>query len=150
MIQDKRKIKVGHSACSRLLPTAIACVAIAALAQPTSADTQATATARFSQGSQPPFTPTVTGPSGTQATVACKRLHANHIRCTMTINGGAGISGRVRMRITRGKVVVALGIGRLRRGTATLTMRALHRMTPGRYTVAMVVTLNATTVLRLP
>ena len=53
------------------------------------------------------------------------------------------------MRITRGKVVVALGTGRLRRGTATLTMRVLHRMTPGGYTVGMVVTLNATTVLRL-
>jgi len=67
----------------------------------------------------------------------------------MTINGAAGMSGRVRMRITRGKVVVALGTGRLRRGTATLTMRVLHRMTPGGYTVGMVVTLNATTVLRL-
>jgi len=140
---------VGHLVCSRLWPTAIACVAIAALAQPVSADTQETATARFSQGSQPPFTSAVSGPSGTQATVACKRLHPNHIRCTMTINGAAGMSGRVRMRITRGKVVVALGTGRLRRGTATLTMRVLHRMTPGRYTAGMVVTLNATTVLRL-
>jgi hypothetical protein len=138
MIQDKRRIMVGHP-----------CVAIAALAQAASADTQETATARFSLGSQPPFTSTVSGPSGTQATVACNRLHPNHLRCTMTINGGAGISGRVRMRVTRGKVVVARGTGRLRRGTATLTMRVLHRMTPARYRVAMVVTLNATTVLRL-
>ena len=54
------------------------------------------------------------------------------------------------MRITRGKLVVALGNGRLRDGEATLTMRVRHRMTPGsRYTVAMVVTLNATMVLRL-
>lgn len=140
---------MGHLARSRSLPTAIACLAIAALAQPASADAQETATARFSQGSQPPFSSTVSGPSGTQATVACKRLRPNHIRCKMTINGGAGISGRVRMRITRCKVVVALGNGRLRRGTATLTMRVLHRMTPGRYTVAMVVTLNATMVLPL-
>ena len=47
------------------------------------------------------------------------------------------------MRITRGKLVVALGNGRLRDGEATLTMRVRHRMTPGsRYTVAMVVTLK--------
>ena len=140
---------MGHLARSHSLPTAIACLAIAALAQPASADAQETSIARLSQGSQPPFSSTVSGPSGAQATVACKRLHPTHIRCTMTINGGAGMSGRVRMRITRGDVVVALGNGRIRRGTATLTMRVLHRMTPGRYTVAMVVTLNATTVVRL-
>jgi hypothetical protein len=53
------------------------------------------------------------------------------------------------MRITRGKLVVALGHGRVTRGKATLTMRVLHRMMPGQYTVAMVVTLNARKVLRL-
>jgi hypothetical protein len=54
------------------------------------------------------------------------------------------------MRITRGKLVVAVGHGRVTRGEATLTMRVLHRMTPGQYTVAMVVTLNATQVVRIP
>jgi hypothetical protein len=54
------------------------------------------------------------------------------------------------MRIMRGKLVVALGHGRVTRGKATLTMRVLHQMTPGQYTVAMVVTLNATQVERIP
>jgi hypothetical protein len=54
------------------------------------------------------------------------------------------------MRITRGKLVVALGHGRVTRGEATLTMRVLHQMTPGQYTVAMVLTLNATRVVRIP
>jgi hypothetical protein len=54
------------------------------------------------------------------------------------------------MRITRGKLVVAVGHGRVTRGEATLTMRVLHRMTPGQYTVAMVLTLNATQVVRIP
>jgi hypothetical protein len=54
------------------------------------------------------------------------------------------------MRITRGKLVVALGYGRVTRGQATLTMRVLHRMTPGQYTVAMVLTLKAKQVVRIP
>lgn len=87
--------------------------------------------------------------SGTKATVACERLHFDHIRCTMTIKGGAGISGTVSMRITRGKLTVAFGRGDITRGKVTLTMRLLHRMTPGRNTVAMLVTLHATMVLRL-
>jgi hypothetical protein len=68
----------------------------------------------------------------------------------MTVKGGSGLSGTVTMRITRGKLVVALGYGSVTRGEATLTMRVLHRMTPGRYAVAMVVTLKATQVVRIP
>jgi hypothetical protein len=68
----------------------------------------------------------------------------------MTLKGGGGLSGTVTMRITRGKLVVALGHGRVTDGKATLTMRVLQRMTPGRYTVEMVVTLNARRVLSLP
>jgi hypothetical protein len=67
----------------------------------------------------------------------------------MTLQGGGGLSGEVTMRIARGKLVVALGRGRITRGKATLMMRVLHRMSPGQYTVAMVVTLNAQKVLRL-
>ena len=117
--------------CSRALPTVLAVLAIAAFAQP----------ALGSTGSG--------SPSGTKATVACKRLQATHVRCTMTIKGGAGISGTVTMRITRGKLLMALGHGTVTRGKATLLMHMLHRMTPGRYTVAMVLTANTTKVLQL-
>jgi hypothetical protein len=53
------------------------------------------------------------------------------------------------MRITRGTLVVARGDGRIQSGNAALTMRVLHRMTPGPYTVTMVVTLITSTVKRL-
>jgi hypothetical protein len=67
----------------------------------------------------------------------------------MTIKGSTGISGTVRMRLARGTLLVALGQGHVARGKATLTMRVLHPMTPGRYTVKMVLTVNVTRVLRL-
>jgi len=67
----------------------------------------------------------------------------------MRLTGGGGLSGTVTMRVTRGKLVFALGHGRVTRGTAKLTMRLLHRMTSGEYTVAMVLTLHASKVLRL-
>jgi hypothetical protein len=67
----------------------------------------------------------------------------------MTLKGGGGLSGTVTMQITRGELVFALGHGQVTRGVATLTMRVLHPMTSGEYTVAMVVTLNAKRVLRL-
>jgi hypothetical protein len=161
---------VIHVVRTRVLSAVVACLAVAAVAQPASGEMTVhprigeglasgvaiqrdIAAAQPTHGAQPPKTsPGSQSPSKTTATVACKRLRHNQIRCTMTIKGGAGISGTVAMRITRGKLVVALGHGRLRRGTATLTMRVLRRMTPGLYTVTMVVTratINAKMVLRL-
>jgi hypothetical protein len=92
------------------------------------------------------------GASKTTANVSCKKLANKKIRCTMTLKGGAGISGQVTMRITRGKLLVAVGHGRLKNGKATLTMSVLHKMTKGRYTVSMVIThatIKATKVLNL-
>ncbi len=104
-------------------------------------------------GSQPsPGFPGNRNSSKTTASVSCKRPRHNKFRCTMEIRRGAGISGIVAMRITRGRLVVARGHGHLRRGKATLTMRVLRPMTPGRYTVTMVVTratIKAKMVLRL-
>ncbi len=118
----------------RALPAAVACLTIGALAGPVSA----TAAPPVSQR-----------PSGTNATVSCTRLNPGQIRCLMTIKGGAGLSGTVTMRVTRGKLLVAFGHGHVTRGKAILRMRVLHRMTPAQYTVAMVVTLNASKVLSL-
>jgi hypothetical protein len=67
----------------------------------------------------------------------------------MTLKSGSSISGTITMRVTQAGVLVASGHGRLTRGKATLTMSLRRRMTPGRYTVAMVVTLTSTMVLRL-
>jgi hypothetical protein len=88
--------------------------------------------------------------SKTKAAVACTRLRHNLIRCRMAIKGAGAISGTVAMRITQGKVVVALGSGRITRGQAALTMRVRRRMSRGRDTVTMVMTITASTVLRLP
>jgi hypothetical protein len=84
--------------------------------------------------------PSTKPPSKTTANVSCKKVATKTIRCTMTLKGGAGISGKVTMRITRGKVLVAVGHGRLKNGKATLTMTVLRPMTKGRYTVSMVIT----------
>jgi hypothetical protein len=122
-----------------VLSIVIACLAIAVLSAP------ASAVARVAR----PGSALSGGRSATKAKVACKRVHPSHIRCTMTLRGGAGVSGKVKMRISRGKLVVAVGRGRIMRGKATLTMHVLHRMTPGRYTVSMVVALKSTRTLRL-
>jgi hypothetical protein len=119
---------MGHLFGSRAVGVVAACLAVGALAGPELA------------GAAPPV---AQRPSGANAAVSCKRLHHGHLRCSMTIKDGGGLSGTVTMRITRGKLVVAVGRGRIANGTAALTMRVLHRMTPGRYTVAMVLTLNA-------
>jgi hypothetical protein len=89
-------------------------------------------------------------PPGTNTSVSCKRPDRGRLRCVMTIKGGSGLSGTVTMRITRGNLLVAVGHGAVTRGKATLTMRVLHPMTAGRYTVDMVVTLDATQILRIP
>ena len=152
---------------SRAWPVVIALLAIAMLEQPASATASVSrgvrasvrsgsavgpgiVLAQSSRGSQ--LSPGSAGSgsrSGTNASVACKRPHADRIRCTMTIRGGAGISGTVRMRLARGNLLVALGQGRVTRGKATLAMRVLHPMTPGRYTVKMVLTVDVTRVLGL-
>jgi hypothetical protein len=118
----------------RALPAAVACLAIGALAGPAPAKAASAVSQR---------------PSGSNATVSCTRLNPGQVRCVMTIKNGGGLNGTVTMRITRGKLVVALGHGRFTRGKGTLTMRVLHRMTPGQYTVAMVVTLQVSKVQRL-
>jgi hypothetical protein len=89
------------------------------------------------------------GASKTAANVSCKPPSHNQIRCTMTIKGGSALNGTVKMTITQGKVVVARGNGTLRGGKATLTMRVLRKMTPGKYTVTMVATLTSTMVLQV-
>jgi len=129
---------LSKPAHSRVLPALATCFAMAVLAPPAWG---ATTPPRVSPGSQ--------GPSGTKATVACQKPRNHKIRCTMAIKRGASINGTVSMRITRGSLVVAVGHGRIAHGKATLTMRVFHRMTPGKYNVAMTVKIKTTTVMRL-
>jgi hypothetical protein len=146
-----RGFEVSHLILSRALLAVIVSLAIAGLAQPASGETTVyrSPAARVAASQLSVISSGSPSASRTNATAVCKMLHKGHIRCTMTIKGGAGISGTVRMRITRGNLLVARGEGRVRHGRATLTMRVLRRMTPGRYTVAMVLTIKAKRVLHL-
>jgi hypothetical protein len=141
-MNNTRRIEVSHLFRGRALAAAMACIAIGVLAGPAPANAAPAV-------SQSPSGPTGQSPSGTNATVSCTPPRSGQVRCVMTLKGGSGLSGTVTMKITRGRLVVALGRGRVVRGQATLTMRVLHRVTAGQYTVAMVVTLNASKVLRL-
>ena len=127
-----------HTARGRPFLVAVVCLAVTSLAQPALGKAP---TPKGSTGGQ--IQPK------TNATVACTRIGTGHVRCTMRIKGGSGISGTVTMRLTHGKTLVALGTGQIKRGKATLTMHLLRKMTPGSYTVSMVITLKATRVLRL-
>jgi hypothetical protein len=142
---------VSHLIFGRALPAVIVSLAIAGLAQPASGETTVyrSPAARATVSQLAATSPGSQSGSRTNAAVACKTLHKGHVRCTMTIKGGAGISGTVTMRIMRGNLLVARGAGRVRHGKATLTMRVLRRMTPGRYTVAMVLTIKVERVLQL-
>ena len=132
---------MSHPARNRWRLAAIVCVAVAAavavvaLPQPALASAAAPAVT--------PSKPT------TKARAACGRPHNKRIRCTMTLKQGAGISGSLTMRITQSRRVVATGHGVIRHGRATLTMKLRRKMTRGRYTVSMVLTLRARMVLRL-
>ena len=130
---------MSKSAHSRVFRALAACLATAALALPAWG---ATASPRpGSSGSQ--------SPSATKTTVACQKPRDHKIRCTMTIKGGARIDGTVSMRITRGRLVVAVGQGRIAHDKATLTMRVFHRMTRGKYSVAMTIRIKTKTAMHL-
>ena len=123
---------------------ALACLSLGALALPASGEAKTGAGA----GS----TPGMGGgrPSSSRnAKVACTPIHSRHLRCTMTIKGGSGISGTVTMRVSRAGVLFASGRGHVASGSAVVTMRVLHPMKPAAYTVKMVIRVHAAKVLRL-
>jgi hypothetical protein len=94
-----------------------------------------------SQGPQGPTGPTGSrgpqGPPGPKPKVTCKLLSNNKIKCTVTFakNHKKGI---VRVAVSRGGKLVALGNASLSRGRATLTMRELRASTRGRWQVVVV------------
>jgi hypothetical protein len=106
-------------------------------------------TARLIRGRAPAATTGSPSSSSPNAKVACTVIHTRHIRCSMTIKGGSGLSGSVTMRVSRAGVLVAFGHGRVTDGRAALTMRILHKMPRAAYTVKMMIQLSATKVLRL-
>jgi hypothetical protein len=84
------------------------------------------------------------GPAGPKPKISCRLTGKHHrqITCKVTFPKKAkDAAGSLRMRIARGRTVAALGHARLRHGAATVTMRELHRMSPGAWRITMVMTL---------
>jgi hypothetical protein len=74
--------------------------------------------------------------------VACHQVTGRHdrksIRCNVAFAKSAQASGLVRMRITRGSRVAALGSSRLHNGSTTLTMRELRSLNSGTWHITVV------------
>jgi hypothetical protein len=75
---------------------------------------------------------------GPRAKVACSVVAGPSIRCSVSFPGGHQIHGTLRIRLTRGGSVVALGHGRVRRGRATVTMRELRPAGAGSWVATLV------------
>ena len=78
--------------------------------------------------------------SGPKATVSCKLAGAKHrlIACKIVFPQLPAPNGTVRVRITRGGTIVALGHGRVRHGKAKVTMRRLRVVHSGAWRVTLV------------
>ena len=78
--------------------------------------------------------------SGPRPKVACHFSgHQSHIACHVAFGRSAGVSGPVRMRISRAGKVAALGHGRLSHGSMTLSMPRLRRLRGGSWKVTLVI-----------
>jgi hypothetical protein len=77
--------------------------------------------------------------SGPKAKVSCRLAGAKRrlIACNVVF-AGLPSHGTVRVRITRGGVIVALGHGRVREGKASVTMRRLNAVSSGAWRVTLV------------
>jgi hypothetical protein len=92
------------------------------------------------------------GPAGPRPKVSCTLKHGK-IKCKVTFPKAKRTKGTLRMSISRGKHLAALGHGRVDHGRATITMRERRRVTRGPWTVTIVLArahnTPATSVVRL-
>jgi hypothetical protein len=81
------------------------------------------------------------GPAGPKPRVSCKLVgkHHNKIRCKVTFPRRSAKNGRtVRISVSRGSHLVALGHGRVRDGAVTFGLRELRRVGSGRWSITLV------------
>ena len=94
------------------------------------------------QGAQGPQGPTgpqgPQGPAGPKPKVTCKLVKHDKIQCTVTFPKHHSKHGIVRLAVSRGGKLIALGHATLTRGRATLTMRELRASSHGRWQVVVV------------
>jgi hypothetical protein len=76
--------------------------------------------------------------SGPKANVAVRFAGASGIAGTVTFPGERQLGGSVSIRLSRGDSIVALGHAHVRKGRATLTMRALRSVASGRWRATLV------------
>ena len=78
--------------------------------------------------------------SGPKAKVSCRLAGAKRalVACNIAFGELPSPHGTVRVRITRGGVIVALGHGRVREGKASVTMRRLNAVSSGAWQVTLV------------
>ena len=70
--------------------------------------------------------------------MTCKLLKHNKIQCTVTFPKSRSKKGTLRVSVSRGGHLVALGNGRVVRGRATVTMRELRTRTHGAWNITLV------------
>jgi hypothetical protein len=100
--------------------------------------------AQGAQGAQGPQGPQ--GPPGPKPKVTCKLLKHNKIQCTVTFPKSHSKKGTLRVSISRGGHLVALGNGRVVHGRATLMMRELRTRTHGAWDITVVFSKTVQTV----
>jgi hypothetical protein len=80
------------------------------------------------------------GPAGPKPKISCTLTGKHHskIKCKVKFPAGNASAGTLRLSITHGARVTALGHAQLRHGAATVTMRALRRVKGGMCTLTLV------------
>jgi hypothetical protein len=76
--------------------------------------------------------------AGPRTRVRCTFIGGGRIRCVVTFPGNRQIRGSVRMRLTRGGALVALGHGAVRRGRAVMTMAQVMSGASGAWRATLV------------
>jgi len=75
---------------------------------------------------------------GPKAKVSCTQLAGSQLRCAVSFPKNRTVKGTLRIRVTRGATVVALGHGRARKGRATITMGVLRQVSSGPWRATLV------------
>ena len=82
------------------------------------------------------------GPPGRSPKVKCHQVTGKHshkaMKCNVAFAKAADAHGMVRMRVTRGSSVAALGHGQLHNGTTTVQMRELRSLNGGTWRITLV------------
>jgi hypothetical protein len=78
-----------------------------------------------------------TGPAP-QASVKCQHASGQRIRCSVTFPRNRQLRGKLKLRLSRGGAVVALGHATVRRGRAQVSMRVLRDVSAGPWRLTFV------------